>query len=82
MFRMFVVKVVFAIRVDVLGEDINVELGMEYRVMLEKRMRLLEEGKVGNLGVLGFIFSLILVFFFNVLIRIVRVVLVVSILDI
>lgn len=60
MFRMFVVKVVFAIRVDVLGEDINVELGMEYRV----------------------IFSLILVFFFNVLIRIVRVVLVVSILDI
>lgn len=82
MFRMFVVKVVFAIRVDVLGEDINVELGMEYRVMLEKRMRLLEEGKVGILGVLGFIFSLILVFFFNVLIRIVRVVLVVSILDI
>lgn len=55
MFRMFVVKVVFAIRVDVLGEDINVELGMEYRVMLEKRMRLLEEGKVGILGVLGFI---------------------------
>lgn len=51
MFRMFVVKVVFAIRVDVLGEDINVELGMEYRVMLEKRMRLLEEGKVGILGV-------------------------------
>lgn len=51
MFRMFVVKVVFAIRVDVLGEDINVELGMEYRVMLEKCMRLLEEGKVGILGV-------------------------------
>lgn len=51
MFRMFVVKVVFAIRVDVLGEDINVELGMEYRVMLEKRMRFLEEGKVGILGV-------------------------------
>lgn len=56
MFRMFVVKVVFAIRVDVLGEDINVELGMEYRVMLEKRMRLLEEGKVGILWVLGFIY--------------------------
>lgn len=50
---MLAAKAALAIRVDALGEDTNVELGMEHRAMLEKRMRSLEEGKVGTPGVLG-----------------------------
>lgn len=53
MSRMLAAKAALAIRVDALGEDTNVELGMEHRAMLEKRMRSLEEGKVGTPGVLG-----------------------------
>lgn len=45
MSRMLAAKAALAIRVDALGEDTNVELGMEHRAMLEKRMRSLEEGK-------------------------------------
>lgn len=51
MSRMLAAKAALAIRVDALGEDTNVELGMEHRAMLEKRMRSLEEGKVGTPGV-------------------------------
>lgn len=50
---MLAAKAALAIRVDALGEDTNVELGMEHRAMLEKRMRSLEEGKVGAPWVLG-----------------------------
>lgn len=39
MSRMLAAKAALAIRVDALGEDTNVELGMEHRAMLEKRMR-------------------------------------------
>lgn len=53
MSRMLAAKAALAIRVDALGEDTNVELGMEHRAMLEKRMRSLEEGKVGTPGVQG-----------------------------
>lgn len=53
MSRMLAAKAALAIRVDALGEDTNVELGMEHRAMLEKRMRSLEEGKVGAPWVLG-----------------------------
>ena len=44
---MLAAKAALAIRVDALGEDTNVELGMEHRAMLEKRMKALEDGKVG-----------------------------------
>ena len=47
MSRMLAAKAALAIRVDALGEDTNVELGMEHRAMLEKRMKALEDGKVG-----------------------------------
>ncbi|XP_061189001.1 nucleolar protein 58-like [Saccostrea echinata] len=45
MSRMLAAKAALAIRVDALGEDTNVEMGMEHRALLEKRMRALEEGK-------------------------------------
>lgn len=48
MSRMLAAKAALAIRVDALGEDTNVELGMEHRAMLERRMRALEEGKVSD----------------------------------
>lgn len=50
MSRMLAAKAALAIRVDALGEDTNVELGMEHRAMLEKRMKALEDGKVGIEG--------------------------------
>lgn len=50
MSRMLAAKAALAIRVDALGEDTNVMLGMEHRAMLEKRMKALEDGKVGIEG--------------------------------
>jgi len=49
MSRMLAAKTSLAIRVDALGEDTNAEMGLEHRARLERRIRELEEGKVGFL---------------------------------
>merc|ERR1712050_829348 len=41
--RMLAAKTSLAIRVDALGEDVGVELGIAHRAKLEARLRLLEE---------------------------------------
>ena len=43
---MLAAKASLAARVDALGEDSNVELGMETRAKVESRVRALEEGQV------------------------------------
>ena len=63
MSRMLAAKAALAIRVDALGEDTNVELGMEHRAMLERRMKALEDGKVGiGGGPEGLLSVLLLIF--------------------
>jgi len=47
--RMLAAKCALAIRVDALGEDVNNEMGIEHRAMLEKRMQALESGVVSLL---------------------------------
>ncbi len=47
---MLAAKASLAARVDALGEDSNVELGMETRAKVEARVRALEEGQVNNSG--------------------------------
>lgn len=42
--RMLAAKAALAIRVDALGEDVNNEMGIEHRAVLEKRMQSLEQG--------------------------------------
>lgn len=44
--RMLAAKASLAARVDALGEDSNVELGMEIRAKVESRVRALEDGQV------------------------------------
>ena len=46
---MLAAKCALAIRVDALGEDVNNEMGIEHRAMLEKRMQALESGVVSLL---------------------------------
>jgi nucleolar protein 58 len=46
MSRMLAAKAALAIRVDALGEDVNNEMGIEYRATLEKRLQTLEQGFV------------------------------------
>ena len=48
MSRMLAAKTALAIRVDALGEDTNAELGLEHRAKLERRVKELEENKVGE----------------------------------
>ncbi|XP_046863688.1 LOW QUALITY PROTEIN: nucleolar protein 58-like [Xenia sp. Carnegie-2017] len=43
--RMLAAKASLAARVDALGEDVDVELGMEIRAKVESRVRALEEGQ-------------------------------------
>lgn len=43
---MLAAKASLAARVDALGEDSSVELGMEIRAKVESRVRALEEGQV------------------------------------
>ena len=45
---MLAAKASLAARVDALGEDSNVELGMETRAKVESRVRALEEGQVNE----------------------------------
>ena len=54
--RMLAAKAALAIRVDALGEDVNNEMGIESRAVLEKRMQAMEQGIVSlNInGVLSF----------------------------
>jgi len=42
--RMLAAKAALAIRVDALGEEVNNEMGIEHRAVLEKRMQALEQG--------------------------------------
>ena len=47
MSRMLAAKTSLAIRVDALGEETNADLGLGHRATLERRMKMLEENKVG-----------------------------------
>ncbi|XP_028393169.1 nucleolar protein 58-like [Dendronephthya gigantea] len=51
--RMLAAKASLAARVDALGEDSNVELGMEIRAKVESRVRALEDGQLKKLSGTG-----------------------------
>jgi nucleolar protein 58 len=53
MSRMLAAKASLAIRVDALGEDVTSEMGIEHRAKLEKRLRQLEEDKLGRVSGTG-----------------------------
>ncbi|XP_046376618.2 nucleolar protein 58-like [Haliotis rufescens] len=53
MSRMLAAKAALAIRVDALGEETNVELGLDHRAKLEQRMRALEEGSARRISGTG-----------------------------
>ena len=53
MSRMLAAKASLAIRVDALGEDVGTDMGIEHRAKLERRLREIEEGKVGRISGTG-----------------------------
>ncbi|CAG9771014.1 unnamed protein product [Ceutorhynchus assimilis] len=53
MSRMLAAKASLATRVDALGDDVTINLGVEHRAKLEARLRALEEGNVKRLSGTG-----------------------------
>ncbi|GLG96101.1 Nucleolar protein 58 [Gryllus bimaculatus] len=51
--RMLAAKAALATRVDALGEDVGIELGAEHKLKIERRISILEEGKLHRISGTG-----------------------------